>query len=182
LILHLLHLFTPSSPVLISAMRFFFTTALLASSLLFAPALAKSKHDSKASSNNTLPEVAGASIVTGLPIANTSGELVYYISNNVTFSRATRALIVVHGDPRDAWNNFVSGQAGVQAAAAAGLVKAADVVIAAPQFFNGDDKGKFPVDAKTNAPTSSQLVWKGASLWSLAIAIWALTRPQGMTG
>jgi hypothetical protein len=81
-----------------------------------------------------LPEVPGANISRGLPIENT--KLVHYISSNVSFANATKALIVIHGALRDPWNSFVSGQIATGAAAAEGLLKNEEVVIDAPVFLN----------------------------------------------
>ena len=106
----------------------------------------------------SLPAVDGARIDRGLAVGSTT--LVHYISSNVTATDATHALVVVHGVGRDAWNAFAAGQAALRAAAGDGLVDATKVFIDAPVFFNGKDKGKFPVDADGN-PTSNELVWKG---------------------
>jgi hypothetical protein len=120
-------------------MRFDLTSALLLASLLLGPAPALGKSKSKSTAKDAtvqkLLAVPGATIERGLPVG--SGQLVHYLSNNVTFAKATRALIVVHGEPRDADKTFISGQAAVHAAAAAGLVKTDEVAIASPQFFNG---------------------------------------------
>jgi hypothetical protein len=82
-----------------------------------------------------LPDVPGAKIVRGLPIG--SAKLVYYLSKDVPAQNATHALIVVHGERRDAFNSFSAARAGVDAAAKEGLLRNKSVVIAAPVFFNG---------------------------------------------
>jgi hypothetical protein len=111
----------------------------------------------------SLPSVPGADIVQ-LPVADTGTTLVHYLSSNVSSTVATHAVVVVHGVGRDAWQAFADLQAGVAAAVAAGVVEEEEVIIAAPEFFNGNDKGLFPWDGQS---TSNQLVWKGA-LHSLA--------------
>jgi len=100
----------------------------------------------------SLPEVPGAKIDRSNLIVGDSGVLVHYISSDVDYHTATRAIIVVHGLQRDANNSFVAIHKAVETA------NESNVVIMAPVFFNGYDKGKFPWDGKA---TSNQLVWKG---------------------
>lgn len=120
-----------------------------------------------------LPEVPGARIDRSFSVTS-NALLVHYASSNVTDSKITHALFVVHGLQRDAWNAFKAAQASVTAAASAGLVQASQVHIAAPVFFNGNDRGAFPVDADGN-PTTNQLVWQGLLYSSLVFATHALT-------
>ena len=62
-----------------------------------------------------LPELPTANIDRlGLTVKG-DGVLVHYISNNVDFSTATQAIIVIHGRQRDAVNHFAGMQAAVEA-------------------------------------------------------------------
>jgi hypothetical protein len=82
-----------------------------------------------------LPEVPGAKIVRDLSVG--SAQFVHYLSSNVSYTKATHALIAVHGKGRDAYNTFAAAQAGVNGAIQGGIVREGSVVIAAPVFFNG---------------------------------------------
>ena len=63
-----------------------------------------------AAHSNTLPELPGATIDRNNLIVGKENVLVNYISNNVTFSTATQALIAIHGIDRDGWNAFMAAQ------------------------------------------------------------------------
>ena len=63
-----------------------------------------------------LPELPTANIDRSSLIVGDGAVLVHYISNNVDFSTATQAIIVIHGDQRDAGNHFAGMQAAVAAA------------------------------------------------------------------
>jgi len=100
-----------------------------------------------------LPELPTAYIDRSSLTVKDGGVLVHYISNNVDFFTATQAIIVIHGRLRDAANYFAGMQAAVDTA------NKSNIVIMAPVFFNGTDKGAFPWEDGT--ATSNQLVWKG---------------------
>ena len=63
-----------------------------------------------------LPELPTAYIDRSSLTVKDGGVLVHYISNNVDFSTATQAIIVIHGRQRDAANYFAGMQAAVDAA------------------------------------------------------------------
>jgi hypothetical protein len=71
---------------------------------------AKGSERRRVASSDILPEVPGATLDHTTLIVEKGGVLVNYISNNVTFSTATQALIVIHGIHRDAWNVFIAAQ------------------------------------------------------------------------
>ena len=92
----------------------------------------------KAKNSTPLPEVSGATIDrSSLIVGNSSGVLVHYISNNVDFSTASQAIVVVHGVNRDANNSFASVQAAVNAA------NKSDVVIMAVRTLPHFPKMRF---------------------------------------
>ena len=66
--------------------------------------------------SSPLPELPTAYIDRSSLTVKGGGVLVHYISNNVDFSTATQAIIVIHGRQRDADNHFAGMQAAVDAA------------------------------------------------------------------
>ena len=83
---------------------------ILASLFPWSTSARRSQPWQRATSPNGLPGVAGATIDRTSLIVEKEGVLVNYISNNVTFSTATRALIVIHGVHRDGWDAFIAAQ------------------------------------------------------------------------
>ena len=63
-----------------------------------------------------LPELPAASIDRSTLTVGDGSVLVYYISNDVDFATATRAIITVHGVKRDAHKSFTSMRGAVEAA------------------------------------------------------------------
>ena len=69
-----------------------------------------------------LPELPTAYIDRSSLTVKDGGVLVHYISNNVDFSTATQAIVVIHGRQRDAANYFAGMQAAVEAANKSNIV------------------------------------------------------------
>lgn len=80
-----------------------------------------------------LPNVTGATIdLTTLKVGMGGATLAHYISSSYVASSIKRAVIIVHGDNRDGWNEFIYGTASLQRAVQGGDVKADEVVLMAP--------------------------------------------------
>ena len=88
----------------------FYLTVILASQFPIPTSAQGSQTWRRATHPDSLPEVPGATIDHTNLIVEKGGVLVNYISNNVTFSTATRALIIIHGSKRDGWDDFIAAQ------------------------------------------------------------------------
>ena len=106
-----------------------------------------------------LPTVDGADIDnTTFKFGQYGANLTVYITQNMDKSKIKRAVIALHGDYRDAWNQFKFVNMSLQQAIKGGDVKNEEVAIVAPMFFSQKDQGAFPVDKKgvSNSPV---LIW-----------------------
>jgi len=88
----------------------FYLMVILATQFSIPSFAQESRSWRRATPPNTLPDVPGATIDHTNLIVEKGGVLVNYISNNVTFASATRALIAIHGFNRDGWNAFIAAQ------------------------------------------------------------------------
>ncbi|SPO42707.1 uncharacterized protein PSANT_00390 [Moesziomyces antarcticus] len=93
----------------------------------------------------TLPTIPGASIDnTTLAVGNAT--LVHYIDAAYDARRVKRAVIQIHGENRDAWNQWLYADLAAQRAAEGGDLERDEVVVMAPMFFNTRDRGAYPYD------------------------------------
>ncbi|KAL9937683.1 hypothetical protein V8E36_003228 [Tilletia maclaganii] len=106
-----------------------------------------------------LPAVPGASI-NQVPVGGRNATLTTYMTDESSYdaSKILRAVIMVSGINRVAWNEWIFLNASLVRASQGGDFDPATVVLAAPQFNILQDAGAYPVDAD-GAPTSSTLVW-----------------------
>lgn len=130
----------------------------------------KSAHSEKGW--NSLPQVPGAKVDNTTFKVGTEGAVVTtYITEQFDPKKIKRAVIQVHGDYRDAWNQFLYANMSMLTAQQYGGVKSDEVVIVAPMFFNQKDTGAFPADAQ-NTSTTSTLVFDSNGWGDGNDAIW----------
>lgn len=80
-----------------------------------------------------LPNVTGATIdLTTIKVGAGGATLAHYITSSYDATKIKRAVIIVHGDNRVAWNEFIYAKASLQRAVQGGDVKEDEVVIMAP--------------------------------------------------
>lgn len=105
----------------------------------------------------TLPTIPGASIDnTTLTVGNAT--LVHYIDAAYDARRIKRAVIQIHGENRDAWNQWMYADLAAQRGAEGGDFSRDEVVVMAPMFFNTRDRGAYPYDESLDpgATTTTQ--------------------------
>ena len=84
--------------------------------------------------------------------------LVAYVSEKEEKSKIKRAVIAVHGDYRDPWNQFIYVNKALQNAVKDGGVKEEEVSIVAPFFASQKDQGAYSVD-KNGVSNTKTLIW-----------------------
>lgn len=106
-----------------------------------------------------LPPVEGATIDNStFKFGKHKAQLTAYMTENIDKSKIKRAVIALHGDYRDAWNQFKFVNLSLQNAIKDGDVKNDEVAIVAPMFFSQKDNGAYPAD-KDGVSTSKALIW-----------------------
>lgn len=95
----------------------------------------------------TLPSVSGAKIDnTTLVVGSGSATLVHYIDESYDASKIKRAVIQIHGENRDAWNQWTYADLSANRAATGGSFDRDEVVVMAPMFFITADEGAYAFD------------------------------------
>lgn len=101
---------------------------------------------------SSLPDIDGARIDNSSIVASPgSGTLLHYIDANYDPSRIIRAVIQIHGENRDAWNQWIYADLSAKRAASGGSFNRDQVVVMAPMFFNTADQGAYPFDPSLDA-------------------------------
>ncbi|KAN0063536.1 hypothetical protein ACQY0O_003983 [Thecaphora frezii] len=91
-----------------------------------------------------LPTVAGASIDNSTIVVGKNATLLHYIDADYDPSQIKRIVVQVHGDSRDAWNQWLYADLAAKRAEQGGTVKRKEVLVVAPQFFERVDLGAYP--------------------------------------
>ncbi|SPO21084.1 uncharacterized protein UTRI_00561 [Ustilago trichophora] len=108
----------------------------------------------------TLPSIPGARIDNSTLVAGSgSATLLHYIDSVYDASKIKRAVIQIHGENRDAWNQWMYADLAAKRAATGGSFDRDEVVVMAPMFLNTADEGAYPFDPTLdsgNAVTSTQ--------------------------
>lgn len=108
----------------------------------------------------TLPSIEGSRIDNStLVVGSGSATLVHYIDAQYDASKIKRAVIQIHGENRDAWNQWMYADLAAKRAETGGSFDRDEVVVMAPMFFNTADRGAYPFDDRLdagNAVTSTQ--------------------------
>ena len=108
---------------------------------------------------NKLESVKGAKIDNStFKFGKHGAQLLAYVSEKEEKSKIKRAVIAVHGDYRDPWNQFVYVRKALQNAIKGGDVKEEEVSIVAPYFASQKDTGSYPVD-KDGVSSTKTLIW-----------------------
>ncbi|KAK0545564.1 hypothetical protein OC846_005616 [Tilletia horrida] len=107
-----------------------------------------------------LPTVPGA-VINQVPVGGKNATLTTYQTdpNSYDESKILRAVIMVSGINRVAWNEWIFLNSSLQRASQGGGVDPSTVVLASPQFNILEDAGAYPVDPITKEPTSNVMVW-----------------------
>lgn len=80
----------------------------------------------------------------------------HYIDAQYDPTKIKRVVIQIHGDNRDAWNQWLYADLAANRAAQGGTVKREEILVMAPQFFITDDYGAYPFTlAPVPTPSSS---------------------------
>ncbi|KAJ1030194.1 hypothetical protein NDA16_001105 [Ustilago loliicola] len=100
----------------------------------------------------SLPDIDGARIDNSTLVASSgSGTLLHYIDSDYDPSKIKRAVIQIHGENRDAWNQWIYADLSAKRAASGGSFNRDEVVVMAPMFFNTADEGAYPFDLTLDA-------------------------------
>lgn len=119
-----------------------------------------------------LPQVPGAKVDnTTFKVGNEGAVVTTYITEQFDPKKIKRAVIQVHGNYRDAWNQYLYANMSMLTAQQYGEVKSDEVVIVAPMFFNQKDAGAFPADER-NTSTTATLVFDSNGWGDGNDAIW----------
>lgn len=103
-----------------------------------------------------LPEIDGARIDNSTIVAGQgSGTLLNYIDADYDPSRIKRAVIQIHGENRDAWNQWIYADLAAKRGATGGSFSRDEVVVMAPMFFNTKDSGAYPFDPSLDSGETS---------------------------
>lgn len=106
-----------------------------------------------------LPHVPGATIDNKTFTVDDKGSFIKtYITENYDPKKIKRAVVIIHGEPRDGWNQFIYVNKALDLAVRDSDFSKDEVVIAAPMFLSVEDLGAYPVDAQ-NASSSKALIW-----------------------
>ncbi|KAJ9476691.1 hypothetical protein PHBOTO_000351 [Pseudozyma hubeiensis] len=96
---------------------------------------------------STLPDIDGARIDNStLRVGSGSATLLHYIDASYNASNIKRAVIQIHGENRDAWNQWIYSDLAAKRAATGGSFDRDEVVVMAPMFFRTVDEGAYPFD------------------------------------
>ena len=106
-----------------------------------------------------LPPIDGADIDTSTFKVDDKGTyLTSYVTKGYNPSKIKRAVIQIHGQYRDSWNQFTYVSNSLKAAVGRKVIGEDEALIITPMFFAAMDKGAYPVD-KDNVSSSKTLVW-----------------------
>lgn len=100
----------------------------------------------------TLPTIDGARIDNStLRVGSGSATLLHYIDEKYDASKIRRAVIQIHGENRDSWNQWIYSDLAAKRAAEGGSFQRNQVVVMAPMFFTTKDEGAYPFDPTLDA-------------------------------
>ncbi|TKY90722.1 hypothetical protein EX895_000720 [Sporisorium graminicola] len=103
----------------------------------------------------SLPEIAGARIDNStLIVGQGSATLLHYIDADYDPKKIKRAVIQIHGENRDSWNQWIYSDLSAKRAATGGSFNRDEVVVMAPMFFNTRDQGAYPYDSNLDLANS----------------------------
>lgn len=107
-----------------------------------------------------LPKVDGAKIDNEtFTVGKEGATITTYVTENYDPQKIKRAVIQIHGEYRDAWNQFTYASLSAKNATKFSKeVSLDEIVVAAPMFFSIEDIGAYPVDSN-NISNTKTLVW-----------------------
>lgn len=106
-----------------------------------------------------LPNMDGATIDNKtFTVGDQGAVMTTYITKNYDPKKIKRVVIQIHGEYRDAWNQWMYSNMSATNASKFGDVKMNEVLIVAPMFFSVLDVGAYPHDAN-NVSNSKRLIW-----------------------
>ncbi|WFD29757.1 hypothetical protein MSPP1_000769 [Malassezia sp. CBS 17886] len=127
----------------------------------------------------TLPPVPGAKIDnTTFTVGKHGATMTTYVTEGYDESKVKRAVINVHGEYRDAWNQWQASNESATSAIKAGGVKNEELVICAPMFFSIQDVGAYSVD-ENNVSDTKTLVWDTNGWGNIQDAIYPMFNKSG---
>ncbi|PWZ02523.1 hypothetical protein BCV70DRAFT_155851 [Testicularia cyperi] len=105
---------------------------------------------------STLPNIPGARADNStLVVGRGNATLMHYIDESYDASKIKRAVIQIHGENRDGWNQWIYADLAAKRAASGGSFSRDEVVVMAPQFFITVDDGAYPFDSTLKTTTVS---------------------------
>ncbi|WFC94055.1 hypothetical protein MBRA1_000683 [Malassezia brasiliensis] len=106
-----------------------------------------------------LPEVAGAKIDNEtFTVGKQGATITTYVNADYDPSKIKRAVVQIHGEYRDAWNQWLYAHMSAGNASQLSNFSTDEVVIAAPMFFSVNDYQAFPHDSN-KISTTKTLIW-----------------------
>ncbi|WFD25154.1 hypothetical protein MNAN1_000118 [Malassezia nana] len=101
-----------------------------------------------------------------------------YIDEKYDPQKIKRVVIQIHGQYRDAWNQWLYLNISRNEAASQGGFTSDEVLAVAPMFFALIDKGAYPVDSN-NVSNTKALVWDNSGWGNVEDAIYPVYNDQG---
>ena len=108
----------------------------------------------------SLPAIDGARIDNStLVVGQGSATLLHYIDREYDARKIKRAVIQIHGENRDAWNQWIYSDLAAKRASTGGSFARDEVVVMAPMFFTTSDEGAYPFDPNQDAGNQVTTTW-----------------------
>lgn len=137
------------------------------------------KESFKSQGWRALPPMQGAKIDNETFTVDDKGSaIITYIDENYDPQKIKRVVIQIHGQYRDAWNQWMYLNLSRGEAANSGGFSADEVLVVAPMFFALIDVGAYPVDPK-NVSNTKALVWDSNGWGNVMDAIYPVYDKQG---
>ncbi|WFD42195.1 hypothetical protein MPSI1_000835 [Malassezia psittaci] len=126
-----------------------------------------------------LPAMDGAKVDNDTFTVGTQGATITtYINENYDASKIKRVVIQVHGEYRDAWNQWMYANMSATNASKISDFSIDEVLVVAPMFFSLNDYQAYPHDAN-NVSTTKILVWDQNGWGDTEDALWPSFNSNG---
>ncbi|CCU97991.1 Hypothetical protein, predicted to be GPI anchored [Malassezia sympodialis ATCC 42132] len=137
------------------------------------------KESFKSQGWRVLPPLQGAKIDnTTFTVDDQGSAITTYIDENYDPQKIKRVVIQIHGQYRDAWNQWMYLNLSRSDAASSGGFSPDEVLAVAPMFFALVDVGAYPVDSR-NVSNTKSLVWDNNGWGDIKDAIYPVYDKQG---
>ncbi|PKI83266.1 hypothetical protein MVES1_002992 [Malassezia vespertilionis] len=127
-----------------------------------------------------LPPLPGAKIDNEtFVVGKQKAVITTYINEKYDASKIKRVVIQLHGEYRDAWNQWMyANMSATKAAKASKDINLDEILVVAPMFFSIEDQGAYPVDSD-GVSNSHALIWNQNGWGDVADAIYPVFDADG---